>query len=640
MKSLFSRIGESGRILIGLDAVLAIVAISATVWLCLLDQAEAGCNPPSGEAAVITSFTVTDVASGRSQTVDTTTAGDNGGTLYICEPSAGGVEIMMTADATNKKHIGWRIEKDSSMSIPCQSVKDVVPTTEANENEGPVLSLSSLSGCPTKDNKSTLPLTTSRREFYVKTFCDMEPNCEKSAAEDYFCDEGHNMEVKVVIIKVDLDSDIDNDGDIDDDDEPLEEVDLGEVIRVNDTDDIDGDSDGTDEEDDLQYLEMKIEPTLTEGKVWFTYNTSKVKLWKTMAMGTGDAIPSGSYATPTWDLGAGDTLPAYVFAEGLATTAETDTEASRQIILHWGNGTADCTDTLLTTVTKDLGHYAYFAAVPDYIKEKRSPGEPDYRLFDDEVDSPGGPAGMTHNLVAVLMEETTSTSHDARAAGHKYQGHVKTAFSDAVIIANGAFFETEPDDFGETIGICVEGGSQIVNSRPMSGTWPDDDPHYSVMGWVGQAATTDTWTHQEPKVEPPTTGSIRAATGGLIAFYPTYEGKSITDIANAVSLLKTSASHIMGWDDDAGVLYFVASQSGGDYSTPIDLAGLITDIVSSGADVVYGLDGSSSIALLHKNRLNNNLQLYGSPGGRHSGLVWPFVERQRVVHYIIINWKP
>jgi len=455
--------------------------------------------------------------------------------------------------------------------------------------------------------------------------------------------------IAFTIIKVDLDSDLDNDGDIDDDDEPLEEVDLGEVIRVNDTDDIDGDSDGTDEEDDLQYLELKIEPTLTEGKVWFTYNTSKVKLWKNMAMDTaaGDAILDGSYASATWDLGAGDTLPAYVFVEGLNPTAETDTEESRQIILHWGNGTADCTDTLLTTVTKDLGHYAYFAAVPDYIKEKRSPGEPDYDLFEDEVDAPDGPAGTTHNLVAVLTEDTTMVSHDARAAGQTYYAPVKTAFSTAAIIANGAYFETDLSNYGETKGICIEGGAQISNSRAMilgTGTDPDLDYHWRVMGWVGQEALpSTTWHHGEPRVEPTVGGILDSAVGGLAALYPTYSSPggtpwSIAAIANQVSVFETKGSHLMGWSD-TGVLYFLASDDPSAFTPAIDLPAFVTQLVDSGAITVFALDGSASIALLHQNRLGNNLDLYGSAGARHK-LPYRLYAPEQVVHYIIIQWKP
>lgn len=452
----------------------------------------------------------------------------------------------------------------------------------------------------------------------------------------------------MTVIKVDIATDINNDGIIDAADESIEEAGLGEVIRVNDDDDIDGNGDGNIEEDDLQYIELKIEPALTKGKVWFTYNTSKVKLWKTLGMAAGDEIPSGNYASPTWDLGAGATLPAYVFAEGLATTAQTDTEASRRIILHWSDGSTDCTDTLLTTVTKDLGHYAYFAAVSDYIKEKRSPGEPDYRLFDDKVAAPGGPGGHTHNIVAMLIDDVTMSVHDARAASHWYYGHVLAAKPNAVVIANAAYFEeTWPQ--GIARGICVNGGAKMPNSRALiSGT----DPIYANRGWAGQAAATDAWQYGVPSggipPESPVDGSIRAAVGGLLPML-TPSGGNVCPAGGYG--YDTHASIMIGWTDN-GVLFLIANDVASNHlgwSVPtINMQQLVQNLADSGAICAYTLDGSESIALSHRNRLGNDLAKRGTKEGyRHQfGVTWnlpgiyvPYKE-QRVSNYIILDWKP
>jgi hypothetical protein len=439
--------------------------------------------------------------------------------------------------------------------------------------------------------------------------------------------------VKMNIIKVELDSDLDNDGDIDEDDEPLEEVGLGEVIRVNDTDDIDGNSDGTAEEDDLQYLELKIEPALTEGKVWFTYNTSKVKLWKTIAMGTGDAIPSGSYATPTWDLGAGDTLPAYIFAEGLETTAETDTEESRQIILHWGNGTVEITDTLLTTVTKDLGHYAYFASIPDYIKEKRSPGEPDYKLFEAYVRAPGWVDVFdTHRIVAVMGNESRMAPWDARSAfpQHHKIDHVVASFPSAIIVANGTYFETTA--IGTTQGKLVRNHSYLSISGSVSGS-----PIYNYKGWFGQRDDS-TFDSMAPNVEPPLT--MKNAVGGLGAFYPLYAGKNINQICNEWDRYTWDSSHFIGAATDSAnpendVMFFITSDKHSiftaAYDPPINLAAFVNNIVASGATKLFSLDGGASVAIAHQNRLGDDLEVK-TKGPRHS---WPLVEKQ-VSNYIVI----
>ncbi len=256
--------------------------------------------------------------------------------------------------------------------------------------------------------------------------------------------------------------------------------------------------------------------------------------------------------------------------------------------------------------------------------------------------------------------------HDARVAPvNRYYGDVKSDFGDAVIIANAGFFDTtwsepadEPPYAGQVKGICVEGGAQVLHSRTM-GITPPTDPHWQVMGWVGQEALPSTdWLYGAPRVEPAVGGAVDSAVGGLVAYYPEYDNPSgtpwtIADIvANSGSgsySPNVTKTHIMGWSDsDSDVLYFAASKSGnGSYSPNLNFAGLVQDLVDSGAAVVFGLDGSSSIALLHRNRLGNSLDLRGTSGGRHwAGVTWGipipgvYDKGHRVSTYMIIKWKP
>ncbi|MBT7065948.1 MAG: RHS repeat protein, partial [Verrucomicrobia bacterium] len=96
------------------------------------------------------------------------------------------------------------------MTVPCNTAKPLMPLTKASENEGPVVTSSS--GCPGEDNLSDLTADSATRTFYIKPFCDIEPNCRKNSDEDYFCDDepvsgNHNIEIKVVITSVDYEID-------------------------------------------------------------------------------------------------------------------------------------------------------------------------------------------------------------------------------------------------------------------------------------------------------------------------------------------------------------------------------------------------------------------------------------------------
>jgi hypothetical protein len=59
MKSLLSRIGESGRMIIGLVLLSSVFLISGVVLFSPMDQAEAGCNAPDGTYFEIASVTLT-----------------------------------------------------------------------------------------------------------------------------------------------------------------------------------------------------------------------------------------------------------------------------------------------------------------------------------------------------------------------------------------------------------------------------------------------------------------------------------------------------------------------------------------------------------------------------------------------------
>lgn len=450
-----------------------------------------------------------------------------------------------------------------------------------------------------------------------------------------------NNDASIVIFRLDLDSDLDNDGDIDNADDLLEETSIGEIVRVDDSDD-----GPNGEEDDLQYMQFALEPTPSSGVVWFTYDTNRVRLWKNSAK--TQAINSGSESVPTWNLGNGDALPGYLYVQGIATTAP---NAEINIVLHYKYGSDEYTDTIRTTVCDDVGHPAYFAAVVDYIKEYRGPNAPDFKLFEDEVDAPGGPDGTTHNLAAVLVDETTMHNHDARVAPvNKYYGDVLSDFPNAVVIVNAGYFDTtwsdsedEPPYAGRVKGICIENGSQVLHSRPVLPI-PDDttDYWYDHRGWIGQATTNDAWHYGEPLTNAPLNGSLRASVGSLLAFFP---NTTRPFPANAAGY-NTERSNIIGWSTN-GVLFFVVSTSGsGTYSPAIDFAGLVTNLVVSGAQTVYEMDGSSSIAFLHRDKMGDNLHLYGSSGARHwTGVTWGLPEllvpykEERVSNYIIMNWK-
>jgi len=446
--------------------------------------------------------------------------------------------------------------------------------------------------------------------------------------------------VSLTGFKVDIATDVNDDGIVDFADDLAEECGAGEIVRLNDDDDFPGG------EDDLQYVRVTLETAgSSTGVAWLDYDAGKVKVWEDLAC--TQHVPPGTAGTPNWDLDAGDTVPGAVYVEGLSATRDGE---STNLDLHWRKGTAQYGDTIVMTVTDRLGHRAYFRAVRDYIKEYRGPSVSyDFRLFEDEVDIRGRTDTVmeTHNLVAVLMEETRMHVDAARVPPvNQYYGDVMDDYPDAIIIANAAFFAPVWPN-GTTIGICIEGNTSIGGTAPAPGGYSRPlTPADGLRGWVGQGGSPETWQNGVPLgnagVDPPTDGTIRAAVGGLLVFYPALEGKSIAETAAYSGGLHgwtTQPSSFVGWTSD-DVLYFIVDNDGEcDYSPPLNLGAFVGRAVASGAVAMYGLDGGSSIALVHRNRLGNDLQPYGSPGYRHvvgrAGILnWSWVST-----YIVVKWR-
>jgi len=425
-------------------------------------------------------------------------------------------------------------------------------------------------------------------------------------------------------ISLDLDCDINNDGHIASDDEGGEEIGIGEIVRVDDEDDSPGG------EDDLQYMRVAVDSSHDQGVVWFTYDNTKVKIWKDLAQ--TQPVASGSEASPTWDLTSGDTVPDRVYVEGLATTEE---GSSIDVALHWKKGSAELSDRIITTVTDDVGHYAYLRGAYDYLVEN------DYELFCDVVDAPGGVA-EDFRLVAVRAEKARLFVHDAVAPHPDHEG-IDDVVADrpaARIIVNGTFFEMwTPQNV--SVGRLINDYALLpISADVTAGDAPE------VKGWFGQQKDGDlsgNAPNSEPTVptSPYTDNDIRAAAGGLAALYPTYDGKSISDIVDAIgdehgSWNNNPTAH-MGIDGDENVLFVVTALDAdqGSLDPDVVLHELIQDIVDSGAVRVVGLDGGSSVALAHRDRQGNNLAV-ATKGAKHAALYGG----RRVNNYIVINLVP
>lgn len=463
--------------------------------------------------------------------------------------------------------------------------------------------------------------------------------------------------VNASILKVDIATDINNDGTIDAADEPIEESGIGEVVRVDDIDDRPGG------EDDLQYMQVKIEPTLTRGVVWFTYDTAKVKIWPTLAQTPGTEITSGSEASPNWNLGAGGTVPNHVYIEGLATTAQ---GASTNVVLHVKVGGTECTDTILFTVTDQVGHYAYFAGVRDYLTEYRGPGAPHFKLFHQVIDAPGGPtsgllAGKDYCLVAVQKDKAKMGVCDAYAYGLSKIDDVLGPFGDRYIIVNGTFqwpvLGGPPYTWASAVGRCLQNYTAIVHCRDMLSS--DKKPEFKA--WFGMSGTlaltafnygTPTGTSSsgpycEPVVPTPpyTSTSLYSAIGGTVRILPTYDGLTIKNILDGVKTehdwYKRQSAYIgLASPDEVIFVMTTYDASVEDYVPVIATDVLISSLQASGADVLFGLDGGSSVALWHRDRLGGTTLPVATKGDKHVPWSAEWLVCNRIVTYLLISVGP
>ena len=404
---------------------------------------------------------------------------------------------------------------------------------------------------------------------------------------------------------------------IDDADEPLEEQGLGEIVRVNNLYDPAG-------EDDLQEVKLIQNPnSVRSGVVWFSYDASKVKLWKDI--GRKQSITSGSATSPTWDLTT-DTLPGVFYIEGLAPTTGA---APAEVVCHYQVGATHTTDTILLTVTDKVGHFAYFRGVRDYLVENK------VRVFMDDVLMTGGfPTGADFKLVAFRKEKATMSVIDAKANNWTSIDAVWSANPQAHVIINGTFF-TAPAGFlggfgDKTEGTVVDNGAELTNiSQPVPSTKaPAYKGHFSQ-----KLDGTYVWARN---VEANTAG-LKAGVSGLAAFIPKNATETYSDIISAINVphpsqYESAVAHVGVADvNSEGLVFllFTADAEADDFPSQIDRAPMFEGLVSSGASMCYGLDGSGSIGVVHEDLTKRIVRVV--KGNKHTWLPW------KVNNYIIFE---
>lgn len=451
---------------------------------------------------------------------------------------------------------------------------------------------------------------------------------------------GEDEEYPLTVVKLDLGSDIDNDGDIDMDDEAVEEFGIGEVVRIDDIDDNPGG------EDDLQYMEISLEPTtLGQGVVWLVYDNTKIKIWTSPARTPGTELSPGTKAGPNWNLKAGDTVPQRLYIQGLAATEKGN---SIEIVVHWQEEGHEFVDRIVMTVTDHVGHYAYFAGIRDYLTEFRGEGANQYKLFECVIDAAGGQE-RDFRLVAVRLDQALMFVCDAFADQDNILKDIKAAknvYSSAMIVANGTFFRMQ--DPNQSIGRLINNYQQTPSSSLMeAGDLPD------VKTWFGQdkarnfvRGTPSALTpYSEPPVSSPPHGdtSIRASLGGIVSLMPPAPGKTLANTLDAIK------DPIGDWNDrqsslagvaDADKLFFLVCSydAKSNHANPdVDFAKLVEDLSSSGAGWVIGLDGGSSVALAHRDRLGDNLAV-ATEGEKHTTPGLP--QKYWVNNYLVVEILP
>ena len=435
-------------------------------------------------------------------------------------------------------------------------------------------------------------------------------------------------------LSVDLATDINNDGTIDSYDDEIEDVGLGEIIRIDNDDDPFG-------EDDLQEVRVTVSPHgLSEGLLWITYDPEKVTVWEDEEL----TIPIPSIMNPedaTFRLSESVEIPARLFVEGVGLTEEGNGTTLTVHLLASGGFSED---TLLLTVTGEIGHFAYFAGVRDYLIENQ------YQVFTDEFRAPGLDP-VDFRITAVKSDTSKLEVYDAHTAGHTsihdVLSYALAAVPDTRIILNGTFFDDLPPYTGQTVGRIINNYEELSISTPMKSDGPGgwcitNKSWFGQQGdytWVLSIPSSDPLKPSEPvsTTPPHESTDLRAAVGGLVAVYPIYHNKTLQKIVSESAIpygWDHRPSNYIGFDTDQNTLFAVTTTDvfwRQWWRRPIDLAEMISNLGKSGADVtLYGLDGGTSIALAHTDQRGDNLEVKEA-APRHFGF------GAAVSNYVIIQ---
>ena len=432
--------------------------------------------------------------------------------------------------------------------------------------------------------------------------------------------------VFVGILMVDIATDINNDGVIDETDDSTEVSGVGEIVRVND------DLDPAENEDDLQLMRLTLDPMLSGGSVWFTYDPSKVAIWKDKGM--AQYIAPGSENSPTWDVEAGATVPTNVFIQGVSATAS---NASISIVLHIKTGSAECTDAIRFTVTDKVGHYAYFQGIRDYLVENNA------RLYMDAITVDGGFSLNIPDfkLVAVRAEQASLWMLDARVLDLRNAEEVQDSFPGMDIICNAAFYHmTDEETFGDkTIGSVVGGGAELGISGPVAAFYATAE----YRGWLGQHDdSTFAWAQNE---EAASVGGLSSGASGLHALIPADYGRSYAEIIAAVDVenapqATAALSHIgVANNNGENILFLVYVNEpypiGDVWTDPIRRdTDLLPKLVISGCSSLRGLDGGGSVGIVHRD-LDGNMQTWVKAPRHWSRYSPPYEDR--VNNYFMLH---
>ena len=465
-------------------------------------------------------------------------------------------------------------------------------------------------------------------------------------------------------VSVDLHTDIDDDGDVDLldnllEDKAIADIERGQVpplnrqelIRIDDNDDGLTPRDGNSFEDDRQSVAVNLDAHgLRRGRVWLSYDETKLTVERQTTTGWVVERP-GTEDQPNWDLSQ-DSVPSRL---GVKAKQATDPNTPTILSLSLRAGDRLIEDKIPVTVADEVGEAGYFAHIRDYLAENGracGPGQPPpcgYAVYvDDNVATPlpgGGTLANAFRLVAVRRSAVIMKVHDALTDGDKSiravidrfrQGGAAHLNNDALIIVNGTFFEDLP---GSGFGPRTRG--QVIDARqvlPIAG--PSEIPH--VTGWLAQTQAGG-WQFGDPtpqSAQEPSPAGLFSAMGGLAAIHPAY-----TDAAGSIQGVIENAdrwsralewdirpTNFVGWDDDTDIIFVLTKKGGGNFQSPIDLVAFMQNVVRSGADMIRGLDGGTSVALAHADRQGRGLQV-AEENFRHTS---PVDVPRRVNNYLLL----